>query len=99
MKPNLSSSKDVGQNESLCPTYLLPNTIREADFRKIYHLNVRFARYVAAVSATRVPMPFFIRLEYDADAGVQNLGNAPQGAEGVSFVTGRLKPADLLLGS
>ena len=39
------------------------------------------------------------RFEYDADPGVQNVGNAPQGTEGMAFVAGGLQPADLLLGS
>jgi hypothetical protein len=39
----------------------------------------------------------FCRLENDAHLGVQDAGDAAQGAKGVAFVTGRFKPADLLL--
>ena len=44
------------------------------------------------------PAPLIRRLENDTDSCVQRLGNSAQGAEGMPFVAGGLKPADLLLG-
>jgi|GEM_PF-5918508 len=40
----------------------------------------------------------FRRFEYDAHPGMQNTSDAAQGTEGMAFVAGGLKPADLLLG-
>ena len=39
------------------------------------------------------------RLEYDAHAGVQRAGDAPEHTQGVAFVAGRFQAADLLLRS
>ncbi len=39
------------------------------------------------------------RLEDYADMGVQSFGYAAEHTEGMAFIAGRLKPADLLLGS
>jgi hypothetical protein len=44
------------------------------------------------------PIFAFRLLEYDAHPGMQDIGDPTQGAEGVAFVAGGLKPADLLLG-
>ncbi len=41
---------------------------------------------------------FFRRFKYDAHSSIQGVGDATQSAKGMTFVTGRLKPTDLLLG-
>src|SRR5574341_1545061 len=78
-----------GHSSGLCSCHVLLWTSTSADstFRTIRCSGFRHAHRATS----------FLRLEYDAHPGMKNPGYAPQGAEGVSFVGGRFKPADLLL--
>ncbi len=45
----------------------------------------------------RVGLSLNVRFQHDTDTGVEHRGHAAQHAEGMTFVTRRFKPADLLL--
>src|ERR1044071_611810 len=45
------------------------------------------------------PIFAFHWLKYDTHAGMQDVGDPAQGAEGMAFIAGGFNPADLLLGS